>query len=338
MLGQIKLLILFLVFYIPNIASAFKNDSLSVSIENDSSKIGGPGTDDNYSSGIKITYFYADEDSPSWGEFLQPALDFVKYTNKPSLLNFSFFIAHQIYTPTDTSSRNLILNDRPYAAWLYLNFNSLIRYTTHLDIWSIGIGIIGPAAFGEELQRQFHYLIDEPQSNGWQHQLDNELGLFVSYLRQDRLVEVGSNTMTYIDISSLVGATLGNVLIDLKAGFLLRAGYSLDQTFAPSEISGTGASGLPSFADYSTSNFSFYLFAGVKGLSIAHNIFLDGNTFYKSHRVDRIPFVGETEFGLVTRIRRIAIEWRRVWRGPEFKERKKGHSFGTLTLTFSKLF
>lgn len=46
-----------------------------------------------------------------------------------------------------------------------------------------------------------------------------------------------------------------------------------------------------------TQPFGWYVFVGVEGRAIAHNIFLDGNTFASSQHVDKKPFVGDLTAG-----------------------------------------
>ncbi|HRO68012.1 MAG TPA: DUF2219 family protein, partial [Pseudobdellovibrionaceae bacterium] len=84
-------------------------------------------------------------------------------------------------------------------------------------------------------------------------------------------------------------------------------------------------------------DWSFYGFAGARGHAIAHSIFLDGNTFRESHSVKKYPFVGETEFGAAGELGNWSLIWRFVTKTPEFEEKSRFNSFGSLTLSYTVL-
>ena len=72
------------------------------------------GTDDGYSTGEMFTFLY----------FLPEADNFVHnllgYNTKESYSYFTFSLANQIYTPTNTNTTAFQPNDRPYAGWTYV--------------------------------------------------------------------------------------------------------------------------------------------------------------------------------------------------------------------------
>ena len=47
-------------------------------------------------------------------------------------------------------------------------------------------------------------------------------------------------------------------------------------------------------------DFGWYLFGGVEGRAVAHNLFLDGNTFAKSLSVQKKTFVADFQGGRLT--------------------------------------
>jgi hypothetical protein len=68
-----------------------------------------------------------------------------------------------------------IENDRPYAAYLLAtNYSVLINPSKYLKIYNeIGIGIMGPAAGGRQVQTFVHTVIGSSLPNGWEFQLRN---------------------------------------------------------------------------------------------------------------------------------------------------------------------
>ncbi len=81
------------------------------------------------------------------------------------------------------------------------------------------------------------------------------------------------------------------------------------------------------------SDFGWYLFAGVEGRAIAHNIFLDGNTFRDSRSVDKKPLVGDLQFGLVLDWSDIRFSYTHILRTREFRTQEKFDGFGALSVS-----
>src|SRR5471030_3067295 len=71
----------------------------------------------------------------------------------------TFSIGQDMYTgklvPGDTTRES---GTRPNAAWLYLQESSRIATADRLDETSVSIGVTGPPALGQEMQRFFHNL------------------------------------------------------------------------------------------------------------------------------------------------------------------------------------
>src|SRR3546814_10706131 len=92
-----------------------------------------------------------------------------------------------MYTPEDTAARDLLVDDRPYAGWLYgaISVHAETRADAPgtepdtLDTVELQLGMVGPYAFGEEVQNAFHRLIDVAEAQGWDNQLDNEPGVML---------------------------------------------------------------------------------------------------------------------------------------------------------------
>jgi len=89
-----------------------------------------------------------------------------------------------------------------------------------------------------------------------------------------------------IELMPTLGFDLGNVSTRLTAGVEARLGLGDIHLFT-----------LPSTAR-SGNGFGAYFFASAEGWAVAHNIFLDGNTFADSHRVTKEHWVGEVSLGI----------------------------------------
>ena len=82
--------------------------------------------------------------------------------------------SQQIYTPSNTGLRTPDPRDRPYAGFL-AGTGTLVHETgTRQDILALTLGMIGPAALGEQVQNGLHRLVQVDTAQGWSHQLPNE--------------------------------------------------------------------------------------------------------------------------------------------------------------------
>ena len=338
-----KLILLLLIFFtsLELFALSKKNNgsAFSLYIENDSRNIGGPGFDQNYTNGIKLSYIYAEDQIPSWSKPLINWNEYLKKHLADSETNYGISLAQQIYTPNDIQTATLIKNDRPYAGWLYVGL--MVRFNTeaHSDFLELDIGVVGPEALGEKVQNEFHKAIGQETAKGWDNQLGTEPGLQLTYQQRLRFLEYKvSQDRTLVDLIPFYGASLGNIFIGAHAGAIIRVGNKLADDFGPTRLSsGDGDSAVHTDAetDYKlNSEPRVYGFAGAKGSLIGRDIFLDGNTFRDSHRVTKRAIVTETELGLGVEWARISAVWRFVVRSPQFVERDRFTSFASISVNY----
>jgi hypothetical protein len=79
--------------------------------------------------------------------------------------------------------------------------------------------------------------------------------------------------------------------------------------------------------------FGAYLFGGVTGRWVIRNVFLDGNTFQDSHRVDKEPLVAELRGGLTIIFKRVEFSGAYVERTREFELQRIRDSYGSASIT-----
>jgi len=104
-----------------------------------------------------------------------PAQFLLKSKNSENYTFSGFGFQQRIFTPYSIGEPNSIDHDRPYSAYLLLtNFSVLIVPKNHLKLSNeIGIGVMGEAAKGEEVQTFIHSLIGSVTPVGWDNQLEN---------------------------------------------------------------------------------------------------------------------------------------------------------------------
>jgi len=312
-------------------AAPARAGTVSAQIENDRVA----NTDRHYTHGTRFDWV---SDKTTGGpEWVREGLDFLYPVADVRAGRIGFALGQSIFTPENTATRAPQPNDRPYAAWLYAGASVHAetsrrvgaRRLDTLDSVELDLGIVGPQAYGEEIQNGFHDLIQVDRAMGWDNQLKNEpaLALFFSRTWRPQAWEAAGMEA---DVLPQIGGSLGNVYTHAEGGLVLRFGQGLDIDYGPTHIrpSSTGIAAVEPSRD-----FSWYLFAGASGRAVARNIFLDGNTFVDSPSVEKNPFVADFQLGAVLAFTGYRITFSQVFRTPEFKEQRGSDRFGSLTLS-----
>ncbi|RKZ05838.1 DUF2219 domain-containing protein, partial [bacterium] len=251
-----------------------------------------------------------------------------------SALRASWSLGQNLYTPEDIKTTELIEDDRPYAAWLYFAAGLIADTRRSLDIVEFSVGMVGPAALGEPLQKWVHSVIDSPEPRGWHNQLSNEPTLQIFYERNWRRpwtpAWLGAVGLTS-DVTPHLGGALGNVFIHAGGGGTIRLGTDLPADYGAPRMRPS----LPGSEFFVPSKrISAYLFAGLEARAVARNIFLDGNTFASSHSVEKFPFVGDFQGGLAVVILDMRLSFTYVFRTREFMLQDDADKFGAIALSF----
>lgn len=168
--------------------------TFSILIENDRMV----NTDRHYTHGTRLSWLSPADDVPDWA---RDVAGHVPLFAKQRSLRIGYGLGQSIFTPEDTSSRALIPKDRPYAGWLYVSLSLVADTGRRLDSLELDLGIVGPAALGQDVQNNFHDLIGVGRSNGWGRQLDNEPGLVLYCERKWRKLKEFSAHGLGVDVT-----------------------------------------------------------------------------------------------------------------------------------------
>lgn len=292
----------------------------SVLIENDSFST----TDRNYTNGGRIGYLSAKGRGSALARRILRA-------GPQDKTRIGFALGQSIFTPQNIQAREALPDQHPYAAWLYGEYTVLVeRENNVLDTFAVNLGIVGPAALGEQVQNNFHDLIGIGSANGWDNQLRNEPGLIATFERQWRPFFLASARGFGFDIAPSAGVSAGNVLTQAKAGITMRFGRNLAGDYGPPRIRPSLAgAGYYAPADKTR----WYAFIGTEGRAVAHSIFLDGNTFKNSLSVNKRHLVADAQAGFVVQFADAQIAYTYVWRTREFKTQLQRHEFGAVSLS-----
>jgi len=317
----------------------------TLQVENDFFNIFGR-SDRDYTNGIRLGWL-----SPALPDLPDTIANMVTFPTffgeaRPSSVTrrIGISLGQNIYTPQDTATSLPIYNDRPYAGWLYVSFALQQTYKRakpgtnqeeplRQDTVALDLGLIGPAAGGEFVQNNFHRLIDDTPAMGWANQLYNEPTFNLTFERRWRVargVAISDPKLEY-DVVPWLGLTAGNVADYISAGGVVRIGKELQNDFGPPRP----RPALPGSEGFIGQGFGWYLFAGLGGEAVAHNIFLDGNTGGGSIvAVGHRPFVGQAQAGFTVLFSGVRINFTQVLRTPEFYQRDRYDLFGSISVTF----
>jgi lipid A 3-O-deacylase len=312
------------------------NGTFSLYFENDTFV----GTDRHYTSGLKIGWSSADlskfSDTSASRPF-RPALDVLPYVNEPEFQkNLLLAVGQNFYTPNDTDTAALIPTDRPYAGWLYLGVGIVWKNATVRNSVVFDLGVVGPWALAEETQRFTHEVVGSDEPRGWDNQLHNEFGIVGTYDCTWRWPKHERRGGFDWELLPHAGFAVGNVAIYANVGAELRFGFNLPDDFGSSTINTSAVTSTPvdgvMGAERSGGDFGIHLFTRVDGRAVAHNIFLDGNTFRDSHSVHSKVFVADLSAGVVLNYRNTGITFAAVYRTKEFDGQEEAQIFGTISL------
>jgi lipid A 3-O-deacylase len=306
---------------------AQEKSTLSITLENDSFL----GHDSYYTQGLRLQYMHKANELPAWSAaFL---------TNFPTLgmnvdrMRIGGALGQELFTPARLSQTALVEHDRPYAAWLHGSLilrrsGTLLDHVPSMDEFELDLGVIGPEALGEETQKWWHDLTNQPEPRGWDNQLSTEPALQLFYTRS---FQFGMRTDNYWGFDAIPHGkvALGNVYIYGEIGGLLRAGYNLPAEYIISPIES-----FSTHPSYDPPKWSFYIFGGADSRFVAHNIFLDGNTYQDSHNVAKEVVVTDFRGGAAVRYKSVELVGSFVERTREFVLQPRNEEFLSITFQF----
>lgn len=280
-----------------------------------------------YSSGVKVNWFSGANDIPHLFDQLSQAI----HVHEPDAeRRMVYSLGQNMFTPRDITDPNPAEGDRPYAGWLYTAAGLIQDRGDRLDAYELQIGIVGPSARAGETQRWVHDNLwgDEPE--GWDHQLRDELGVRFTYGRENIVWTTPVTHSTELEFTPGWALSVGNIHTGAQVSGGIRWGDYSDGDYGPPMI----RSYIPGAGFYEPNqSFEWYLFTQLIGRAVAYEIFLDGNLLHDSPEVDRIPWQGEAQVGVVTSWETFRLSYTHVFPTRDFEEQDNIHHYGSVSLT-----
>ncbi|WP_309090873.1 lipid A deacylase LpxR family protein [Phenylobacterium sp.] len=301
-----------------------------------------PGKNDDryYTQGLQLNVLTPSRSSPIAGRARE-----LPFLDPNASYRGGFVIGQNIYTPEDLTLPEPDPKDRPYAGWLYVGGEVMTYSEKRLDSLQLQVGVVGPQALGGWTQNNWHKHVNHiDEAQGWKHQLKNEVAFVLYGERRWRPIELwprpragqdgrGERTEGLsVDFTPAANVALGTVQVSGGLGGTLRVGTHLAEDYGAPRIR-PAPSGSSFFGP--SNEFAWYAYAGTEVKGVARDIFLDGNTFKDSRRVDKRPWVQEFQAGVVARIWRLRVTYANVWRTEEFLGQNGDSHFAAVTVGFS---
>jgi lipid A 3-O-deacylase len=224
---------------------------------------------------------------------------------KRSESQYGISIEHIGFTAFNIGSPFIQYEDRPFAAAIMLKSFIIATDTIHTSRWtsSLNLGLIGPGAFGKEMQVAIHEATGNTIPQGWQNQIRNDvvLNYEVSYEKQ---------LFRYTNIFSLQSNTI------LRVGTLFtNASIGLNTTF--------GIINAPFAALRTKRKFAIYGYAQPILNVIGYDATLQGGLFntkspytIPQNQMERLT--AQVNYGIVLQTRTLFLEYSRVLITREF--------------------
>lgn len=268
-------------------------------------------TDKNYTQGYSL-------------EFVAPGLiknpvNHLFFRSETSINRYGIVLEHIGFTPRNIKSPEIQVGDRPFAAAIMLksfmisnNGEKRSRFTS-----SLSLGLIGPGAFGKEMQVGIHKATGNVIPQGWRNQISNDVVLNYEMSYEKQLFRFGN----YFSVQSNSNLQAGTLFTNASVGFNSVAGI-INSPFSSEE----------------KQKFQLYLYAQPLVKIVGYDATLQGGLFNRdspytipTEEVERV--VGQVNYGVVFKINNFYLEYTRTSITREF-ETGNSDNWGGIKLGF----
>lgn len=136
---------------------------------------------------------------------------------------YEWQLGHLMFTPSKPTVIDISEHDRPFASYLYGSFGIKKVYKKQQILkGEVQLGMIGPAALGEGLQKFIHDIYGFPSPIGWKYQIRNAVGINLNahYVKNISVDKDNRNDINFIN-----SLRIGTVFTDISTGVHGRIGF-----------------------------------------------------------------------------------------------------------------
>ncbi len=299
-----------------------QSHSTEIGIQSDNDSYLAQGSDRYYTDGIFIYYRHA--------------LSVNANTNLQNKV-LGFETGQKIFNPQTGSifyngADNPGYIDRPFAAYLYVGstLNFLYKNESNLKL-SAQVGMVGPDAFGRQVQTFVHDNFGFYHPSGWEYQIDNNLELNLSAEYNKLLARDG-----WADVSLTSYVNLGNGFSGAGIGPLFRLG-DFNQLFNSLSTQSTAIKSSSATPLHSRELFFYYK---PQINLVAYDATVQGSLFGTrsptSMEITLNPerFVLSNQLGIGYSGKRFVLDAAAIFHTKDVKQMVQSHQWGSVTLLY----
>lgn len=285
-----------------------------------------------YSNGLIAAWGYDDvahldnKTLPDWLAYLAQKSYLMGRQGKH--YDIAYTVAHLLQTPIDISTSQLVEEDAPYVGLMAWHGKLTAYDQNTIDRLSLTFGLVGPASGAEFVQKITHEVIAASEPHGWENQISNE---FVFQLQAERNWRIYNKEFvsSEFDLVTGVDTGFGNYRSDIGVGLGVRWGQDLQNNFSSYSVFP-----IEKLNTAHNSDKGWYLFANTSSFYVANDIFMDGNTFQDSHRVDLIHLQYGASIGVMANIYNWNFVYSLVQLSDQYRGQNESSRFGSFTVTY----
>ncbi len=269
------------------------------------------GTDRGYTDGTELMWSWSPADTNA------------------ALIKSVLGVRNRMYSPDSIEAHELLPTERPYCATLSVFYQVWRHEDDELVKYEIEAGVLGPKAYGEQLQSWAHRMIRYDRPQGWDDQLHPNEPILNGYMeRWHPLGVIGEPNSWQTRLDGYYGGALGTTFINAEGGVCLKEGWNI-----PADVAGGTVLTNPGGGWFG------FLFVKPGGRVVAHNATL-GESFFDDRANERrlVPVVGEAEAGLTLGKGGFSLTYSAVISTPEFEHQNHKQSYGNIRFDYTWAF
>lgn len=290
------------------------------------------GDDDGFTNGTGLTYgrgpfLSFDGQIP---ELLNRLTKNIYIQSIPNRVHgVAYMLFQTLQTPEDISIAEFQPDDLPYAGLMVLQTQLYSWDTNVADQLSLFLGLVGPAALGEEVQTNIHRAIGAEMPQGWDFQLKNEPVFRLEARRVQKLYRNYGNHLGF-DVLGLATMGIGNLRTNAEASLAVRWGSSLNFSHATFSLQSDRQVNALSLSDRN----DFFLYLGAGADLVANDILLSGNTFRGGPSQEIENFTNSFAMGIVAKFGRLAYVFQITSKSASTRANSGREKFGAFSITY----
>lgn len=245
-------------------------------------------------------------------------------------------LGQQMFNPHSHDMNFLNDLDRPFAGVLYIK-PSVTRISAKENVWQYGLqgGVMGPSAYGRQVQTWWHGAFNILRVYGWETQLNDEAFINFNASYHHHLLNKQKDNPWY-DVHAFSAASLGNNLTNAAVGLQFKFGR-FEKAFQ--SVAWNSRIQKTKQAPAYRSNHEVYFYFEPQLTFQAYNAVLQGGMFRKDADKGYFftsvkPIVYQHRYGILYAQHRWSLQLGYTFRTREAKGQKAIENFGTMRVSY----